>query len=64
MCHGDITQADNEAFWRPGDDIAHVQGSGAAIFRPDVYELIEAKIAALDARLRTLSLDIHGASRA
>ena len=49
-----------EGFWRPGDDIAHVQGTGAAIWRPDVYEVIEETIARLDADLRKLSLDIHG----
>lgn len=61
MCQPDSTQAVSTDFWRPGDDVALVKGTGADIFRPDVYKVIEAKIAELDGELRTLSLEIHGA---
>lgn len=62
MCQGDSTQPVSDAFWRVGDNIDSVRGSGAEIYRPDVFEIIERTVQGLDGELRELSLDIHGAS--
>ena len=60
MCQGDSTQPVSDEFWRVGDDVDWVKGTGADIFRPDVYKVIEDRIHELDKELRKLSLDIHG----
>lgn len=60
MCQGDSTQLVSDDFWRVGDNVDWVKGTGAEIFRPDIYQVIEAKIQELDKDLRQLSLDIHG----
>jgi hypothetical protein len=60
MCQGDSTQPVSPDFWRTGDNVDSVKGTGAEIYRPDVYQVIERKIEELDKGLRELSLDIHG----
>lgn len=62
MCQPDSTQPVSTDFWRPGDDVTTVKGTGAEIYRPDVYKLIEKRIDELNDELRALSIDIHGAS--
>ncbi|GJE91327.1 M20 family metallopeptidase [Phanerochaete sordida] len=59
MCQGDSTQPASDAFWRPGDDVARVRGTAAPIFRPDVFDAVDAAVDALAHELRALSLDIH-----
>ena len=60
MCQGDSTQPASDAFWRPGDDAARTRGTGAPIWRPDVFDAVDGAVDALAKELRTLSLDIHG----
>lgn len=62
MCQCDSTQPVSDEFWRAGDNVEWVKGTGAEIYRPDVYQVIEHRIGELDKELRDLSLDIHGAS--
>lgn len=61
MCQPTAAPESAAGFWRPEDNV-NVQGTDAPIYRPDVYSVIEKKIGQLDAELRELSLDIHGAS--
>ena len=64
MCQGDSTQPATDEFWRIGADVGGARGgTGAAIFRPDIYAAIDAAIQGLDGELRRLSLDLHGAPR-
>ena len=60
MCLPTAAPENPSAFWRPQDDLKGLKGTGAAIFRPDLYKVIERKIDELDEELRELSLDIHG----
>ncbi len=60
MCLNPSTAIGETGFWRPGDNVNSVQGTGAAIYKPDIYKLIEKKIEELNEELRVLSLDIHG----
>lgn len=50
------------SLWRPGQDVAHIRGSGEKVWREDVLNVIEETITGLDAALRQLSLSIHGMS--
>ena len=52
----------NNAAWRPDDNAKAIpaQPGSSELFRPDILETVEAKIAELDSELRELSLDIHG----
>ncbi|KAF5313399.1 hypothetical protein D9611_008576 [Ephemerocybe angulata] len=65
MCHcshNDPQSAvDLTRVWRPDDEQkpAPVNPGGTELYRPDILETIEQKIAELDSELRELSLDIH-----
>lgn len=62
MCQVDSTQPTSDIFWRPGQDVSRVHGTGVDIHRPDVYDVVDVTVDALSGDLRKLSLDIHGAS--
>lgn len=61
MCQPTADPGDTSSFWRPGDSVDKVKGTGANIANDDVYACIEKRIAELDEDLRQISLDIHGA---
>jgi len=50
--------------WRPEDQYHRtpLRPDSSEIYRPDIFETIEAKIKELSEELRTVSLDIHGES--
>ncbi|EKM53333.1 uncharacterized protein PHACADRAFT_259629 [Phanerochaete carnosa HHB-10118-sp] len=60
MCQADSTQPSADIFWRPGQDVSRVRGTGADIHRPDVYAVVDAAVDKLSDELRELSLNIHG----
>lgn len=67
MCNqhpADTTPKTKDIVWRPDDNAkaTPARPGSSEIFRPDILETIEAKIAELDPELRALSLDIHGLS--
>lgn len=49
-----------QGFWRPGDNVDAIQGTGKEFWRLDVYKIIEKRIEELNGELRELNLDIHG----
>ncbi|KAF8892888.1 hypothetical protein BD779DRAFT_1507551 [Infundibulicybe gibba] len=62
MCYSDLIDNTSGPIWRPGDKErpSPANPDGAKnLYRPDILEVIESKIAELDAELRALSLDIH-----
>lgn len=61
MCQPTAAPGSTAGFWRPQDNVDNVKGTDTPIFRPDVYTIIEKKIAELDKELWELSVDIHGA---
>lgn len=65
MCtqHPDETAfKSKDVVWRPDDNAkaAPARPGSTQLFRPDILQTIEAKIAELDSELRELSLNIHG----
>jgi len=63
MCiHDSSNPQSNARVWHPDDKVKATPSkpNSSSIYRPDVLETIEAKVADMDAELRALSLDIHG----
>lgn len=64
MCHcsANTRLGGTPVIWRPEDKQkpAPKRPNSTEIYRPDVFETIEAKIKELSEELRALSLDIHG----
>ncbi|KAI0090619.1 hypothetical protein BDY19DRAFT_722729 [Irpex rosettiformis] len=59
MCHPSGPPPADVPFWRPDDVVKGLSGTNSPIYRPDVFAIIEKRIAELDEELRKLSLDIH-----
>lgn len=57
-----MPDSSNDKVWRPTDVTkpAPATPNPTGIYRPDILETIETKIAELDNELRELSLDIRG----
>lgn len=61
-----MTTADSE-IWRPADShdlealaAAIRQERGQNVYRPEIHDVIDAKIDSMSDELRAISLDIHG----
>lgn len=46
--------------WRPNSDVGPWKGTGQPIYRPDLFDVVEAAIDNLEESLTALSLDING----
>ena len=46
--------------WRPNTVVEPWKGTGQPIYRPDLFEVVEAAVDNLEESLTTLSLDING----
>lgn len=50
----------SDILWRPETDLEPFHGDGKAIFKPELFDVIDSTIETLSKELRELSLDIHG----
>ncbi|KZT63486.1 hypothetical protein DAEQUDRAFT_747817 [Daedalea quercina L-15889] len=61
MCEpgSDPAHSDRASLWHKDDPVIDPQGTGEAVYRPEVLDTIERTIAALEDELHALSQDIH-----